>query len=283
MNSLIVKVATIATALLLSSLSSAQSSGGKEGDQRPIRKRIDRYETPESMEQPPRKMAAEAEQQFGWFDETPEPPIKRWVGQEDFEANAAPANTNRRREQQDADDSADEVINPAPSRSRSPTEDTLEVNSYVSGLMARAGSGDLEATFQLAEIYFEGRQGVEADEDTGLNHLVIAAEGGYLKAQAYLGRIYEFGLHGQPVDHAQAIEWYQRAMRNRRGIKQAREGLRRLTQRPAVPAVAVALVPAAARAPTPVLVLERQPADPNRPLVMRWVRRAAVSQGSGIQ
>jgi hypothetical protein len=254
-------------------LSSVALAGGDEDESSnlpPNKRWRAPYRTPETMEQPPRKLCAEADHFFGvWPEElaeVAEPPIKRWAQGEEDVVEARPANTNRQRPREEAEESEDEVINHVPSKSRAPAQEAPHTNRHVADLMARVESGDLEAAFKLAELYLEGRQELDVDTDRGLALLVIAAENGYLRAQEYLGRIHEFGLHGLQIDDAQALEWYQRAVRNGRGLKKARQGLERVRQRQTPPVI-----------PTPVLALAPAPTATIPQLVLSVVRHSQKS------
>lgn len=80
----------------------------------------------------------------------------------------------------------------------------------VDGLRRRAEGGDVEAQWQLALAYYNGR-GVAPDNGEALRWLREAAEQGHGDAQHHLGFVYARGLLGLSRDDSEAVKWWRKA------------------------------------------------------------------------
>lgn len=69
-----------------------------------------------------------------------------------------------------------------------------------------ANAGNPEAQFNLALMYHSGA-GLSADEPEAVKWYVMAAEGGYRRAQEYLAAAYREGWFGLPRDTSRAEYW----------------------------------------------------------------------------
>ena len=85
------------------------------------------------------------------------------------------------------------------------------MNTQLSSLTREANQGDIEAQFQLAELY-AGGVGVAPDKAQAAYWYLKAAEQNSGKAQARLGQMYLDGA-GVAEDHAQAIIWLEKSAR----------------------------------------------------------------------
>ena len=79
----------------------------------------------------------------------------------------------------------------------------------ISSIMSKAEQGDIEAQYNLAEMYTQGK-GVPQDYKQALTWYEKAAEQGDARAQAILGSTYRVG-RGVPQDDKQAFYWTKKA------------------------------------------------------------------------
>ena len=75
---------------------------------------------------------------------------------------------------------------------------------------AKAGDGDHESQFRLAQLYFAGEGGVTTDVAAGQRWLSQAAEGGYADAQFDLGQRLLNGMD-MPIDERSGAMWLRKA------------------------------------------------------------------------
>jgi len=80
----------------------------------------------------------------------------------------------------------------------------------VDALRRRAEGGDVEAQWQLALAYYNGR-GVAPDNGEALRWLREAAEQGHGDAQHHLGFVSAQGLLGLSRDDSEAVKWWSKA------------------------------------------------------------------------
>ncbi len=74
--------------------------------------------------------------------------------------------------------------------------------------------GHIEATYELANMYFNPINNEEPDFGRAKKYFKIAANKGNSEAQYKLGWIYEYGLDGCGKDYLKAIEYYEMAVAN---------------------------------------------------------------------
>ncbi len=96
--------------------------------------------------------------------------------------------------------------------------DTEIYSKEVAKLKPLADSGDPEAQYKLAAVYFDGPDAKERMPDI-LSLYKNSAERGYAQAQYYLGVMYDKG-RGIPNDDVKAREWYRKAAENSHPIGQ---------------------------------------------------------------
>ncbi len=77
-------------------------------------------------------------------------------------------------------------------------------------LTDKADSGDAQAQYDLAQVYFDGLLEQKADEKAGVSWITKSAEAGNATAQYDLAQAYRLG-HGVRPDAAQALGWYEKA------------------------------------------------------------------------
>ncbi|MFT4075932.1 MAG: tetratricopeptide repeat protein [Asticcacaulis sp.] len=77
-------------------------------------------------------------------------------------------------------------------------------------LSARAEGGDIQAQYDLAQVYFDGLLGQKSDDKSGIAWITKSAEGGKLEAQFDLAEDYRLGHHTK-ANGDQALNWYQKA------------------------------------------------------------------------
>ncbi len=80
----------------------------------------------------------------------------------------------------------------------------------LKALTEKAESGDAQAQYDLAQVYFDGLLEQKADEKTGVSWITRSAEAGNATAQYDLAVAYRLG-HGVKPDTAQALNWYEKA------------------------------------------------------------------------
>ncbi len=83
------------------------------------------------------------------------------------------------------------------------------VPEEVLALQKKAGEGDVQAQFDLAEVYFKGRE-VDKDRGEAAKWYQKAAEQGHALAQYNLAQMYHQG-RGVPQNVAEAVKWFQAA------------------------------------------------------------------------
>ena len=88
--------------------------------------------------------------------------------------------------------------------------DKTRSKQWLARLEQLAEGGDLVAQWQLVSCYRFGDLLPQNNERANY-WLERAADAGYGDAQHHLGWYYEHGLHGYPIDPAEAAKWYQRA------------------------------------------------------------------------
>lgn len=84
--------------------------------------------------------------------------------------------------------------------------------SHVDVIARYAEEGEAEAIAILGQAYLYGF-GIEADQLLGVALLEQAASLGERSSTVHLGRVFEFGLEGVPVDAETAAKWYVEAAR----------------------------------------------------------------------
>ncbi len=92
--------------------------------------------------------------------------------------------------------------------------------------------GKTEATYELANLYFNPINDNEPDFEKAKYYFEIAAKKGNAEAQYKLGWIYEYGLDGYGKDYLKAIKYYEMAVEN--GHSLASLQLAQLYQQPDV-------------------------------------------------
>jgi len=80
----------------------------------------------------------------------------------------------------------------------------------LKALTEKAESGDAQAQYDLAQVYFDGLLEQKADEKNGVSWITKAAEAGNAAAQYDLAIAYRLG-HGVKPDAAQALHWYEKS------------------------------------------------------------------------
>jgi len=93
--------------------------------------------------------------------------------------------------QDDADTSVPEPL--LPEESTDPIVTAQMPYSGMEELRAAVNTGDKQALFYMATIYFTGTHGIKQDEKSGVAMLQKSMQLGYLPAKAYLGRMYYYG------------------------------------------------------------------------------------------
>lgn len=83
-------------------------------------------------------------------------------------------------------------------------------NAVINKLQDRATTGDANAQFELAEIYYKG-DGVMKNYDTAFVWFEKAANQGHAESQHRMGHIYEYGVGLAKKDNKQAFEWFHKA------------------------------------------------------------------------
>lgn len=119
-----------------------------------------------------------------------------------------------------------------------PSEPKAAVVAKADGVPVAVGAGlvtegldELEkvakadSCHDIAEDYFQGRNGKEKDYAIAVQWYRKAADLGSSSAQAFLGYLYETGT-GTPVNELEAVKWYQEAAR--KGNLDAQKNLQRL-------------------------------------------------------
>src|SRR5580658_3422442 len=82
--------------------------------------------------------------------------------------------------------------------------------AFIAELRQRAMSGDALSQFMLGEAYEEGADGFAVNTKIAAKWYRKAADQRDARAQAALGRLYEFG-DGVPANHQLALDWVRRA------------------------------------------------------------------------
>src|SRR5437899_3562627 len=78
-----------------------------------------------------------------------------------------------------------------------------------SKLHSRADAGDPEAQYQLASLYWDGKE-VDQDRNEALKWYQLAAQHGHPDAQVKVAEVYEMG-QGVSQDYLRASQWYAKA------------------------------------------------------------------------
>ena len=84
-------------------------------------------------------------------------------------------------------------------------QDSSGKRQEFSSLLARAEKGDLNAQFDLAGMYYEGK-GVPKNSAEAVKWFRLAANQGDMYAQFFLGLAYANG-EGVPKNNAEAVKW----------------------------------------------------------------------------
>lgn len=80
----------------------------------------------------------------------------------------------------------------------------------VNELEGLAKNGDIEAVYELGQMYFKGIGGVGVDYAQARKYFEIAAENGVQGANYYLGKIYYNG-NGVQTNHLKAKEYFEKS------------------------------------------------------------------------
>ena len=88
-------------------------------------------------------------------------------------------------------------------------QDLTKLN--VAELTRRADQGSRDALTQLGKVYESGLQGAPMDLQTSIGFYKRASESGDSSAAYRIGEIYHFGRKGLPKDDVQAMNWYRKA------------------------------------------------------------------------
>lgn len=101
---------------------------------------------------------------------------------------------------------------------------TKDAAKGVSYLEKAAAGGHLMAKHDLAELYLDGFAGIPMDKERAISLLMENAEDGYAKSQGTLGICYATG-NGVPVNHALAVQWFEKAAMQNDPVAQKNMGV----------------------------------------------------------
>jgi TPR repeat protein len=87
------------------------------------------------------------------------------------------------------------------------------VCSSVQECLTLAKQKNVEAEYQLGQLYYEGKAGVTTQYQNALTWFQQAANAGNEKAQYYLGLMYYYG-QGVQMNYKEAVDWFSKSAQN---------------------------------------------------------------------